>query len=133
LKYSLQIATTRSYDIDVVEGDKFMRRVKEIIIHAMQLMFLDETAKGKNSGRRRRHWSRQGLTPSATSILMEIIVKHIHCYLLVTLMDFCLMNVNVWSHHEDPMMTNLHVVLLMQNNFDYGYELRCYQKQVIFN
>ena len=63
LKYSLQIATTRSYDIDVVERDKFMRRVKEIIIHARQLMFLDETAKGKNSGRRRRHWSRQGLTP----------------------------------------------------------------------
>jgi len=63
LRYSLQMATTRSYDIDVVERDKFMRRVKEIIIHARQLMFLDETAKGKNSGRRRRHWSRQGLTP----------------------------------------------------------------------
>ena len=51
LNYSLQIATTRSYDIDFVERNKFMSRVKEIIIYLRQLMYLDETAKGKNSGR----------------------------------------------------------------------------------
>jgi len=39
LDYSFQIATTRLYDIDVVERDKHMHRENEIIIHARQSIF----------------------------------------------------------------------------------------------
>jgi hypothetical protein len=70
LNYMLQVATDRAYKIDKEEQTEYLDSLIEVIIHGHQLVFLDGTAKGKNSSRRRL-WSKRGLTPFRASFFQR--------------------------------------------------------------
>ena len=64
LGYSLQVAADKSYSADCEERQEFTQALKERIIHPRQLILMDESQKDRNSSRRRRSWSKKGISPS---------------------------------------------------------------------
>ena len=63
IKYSLQVATDVASQKDVQEQEEFLEAIRSRNIHPRQLIFVDESNKDANSARRRRSWSKRGLTP----------------------------------------------------------------------
>jgi transposase len=65
LGYSLQVATKRAKQQD--EGERLLyKEVFEEVVdtnNLQQLIYLDETHRSQNASRRRRHWSKRGVTP----------------------------------------------------------------------
>ena len=64
LGYSLQVAADKSYSADCEERQEFTQALKDRIIHPRQLILMDESQKDRNSSRRRRSWSKKGISPS---------------------------------------------------------------------
>ena len=61
--YSLQITTERAYKEDDEERQRFLQRLRDVILHPDQLVFVDESHKDRNSSRRRRMWWKRGSSP----------------------------------------------------------------------
>ena len=64
LKFSLQVAADKSYSADLEERKQFIQALKDRLIDPCQLLFMDESQKDRNSSRRRRSWSKKGISPS---------------------------------------------------------------------
>jgi len=63
LKHSLQVATDRATQKQQEHIDGHFEDLGMFVSNLEQLVFVDETAKDRNSSRRRRHWSRFNQTP----------------------------------------------------------------------
>jgi len=63
LGYSLQVATIIASQKDAAEQAEFLEAVRSRLTNPNQLVFVDESQKDKNAARRRRSWSKRGLTP----------------------------------------------------------------------
>lgn len=61
--YSLQVATDRASQQEAALVEDYFRDLEYWMHDPSQLIFVDESAKDRNSSRRRRSWSRRGLTP----------------------------------------------------------------------
>jgi len=66
LGYSLQVATIIASQKDAAEQAEFLEAVRSRLTNPNQLVFVDESQKDKNAARRRRSWSKRGLTPFRT-------------------------------------------------------------------
>ena len=67
--YSLQVATDRSTNREQEQIEGYFADLEAHLAHLDQLVFVDETAKDRNSSRRRRSWSKRGITPFRPSYL----------------------------------------------------------------
>jgi len=57
LGYSLQVATIQARQQEEEELEAYLDRLHNVVYDPELLVFLDESAKDRNSSRRRRHWS----------------------------------------------------------------------------
>ena len=71
LKYSLQVATDKSFVANEEEQQEYQKALEERILRPNQLLYIDESQKDRNSSRRRRSWSRRGLTPFRPAYLQS--------------------------------------------------------------
>ena len=62
-RYSLQVSTDRASQRDEEEREDYLYAIGNLCAHPSQLVYIDETQKDRNSSRRRRQWSRRGVTP----------------------------------------------------------------------
>lgn len=67
--YSLQVATDRSTRRQQEDIDAFFDDLNRMVSDPSMLVFVDESAKDRNSSRRRRSWSRRGQTPFRQSYI----------------------------------------------------------------
>lgn len=70
--YSLQVATDRATKRQQEDIDGYFDDMKKFVAHPSQLIFVDESAKDRNSSRRRRSWSKPGQTPFRPSYLAPL-------------------------------------------------------------
>ena len=64
--YSLQVATDVASQKDAQEQEEFLEALRSRNLNPNQHVFVDESNKDANSARRRRSWSKRGLTPMRT-------------------------------------------------------------------
>ena len=67
LELSLQVVSVVAGERDEVSRQIYKQSLRDFLFSAAQEVFLDDTHKGRNAARRRRHWSRRNVT----LILME--------------------------------------------------------------
>jgi transposase len=63
IDYSLQVATDRASQQEQQQIDDYFADLSALVAKPDMLIFIDESAKDRNSSRRRRSWSRRGQTP----------------------------------------------------------------------
>jgi transposase len=63
INYSLQAATDRATQQEQQQIDDYFEDMRYFVGDPEMLIFIDESAKDRNSSRRRRSWSRRGQTP----------------------------------------------------------------------
>lgn len=68
--YSLQVATYKAVQQNEQERLDYEATIERIVAHPSMLIFIDETAKGRNASRRRRSWSMRGITPVRTEFFV---------------------------------------------------------------
>jgi transposase len=68
LNYSLQVVTRIAGQRDEEERRRYMSAINTFALYPSMLLFLDETAKDRNSARRRRHWSLRNHTPEVSEV-----------------------------------------------------------------
>ena len=66
LGLSLQVVTYLARQRDEEQRSQYKSALEMLVMHPNQLLFLDETAKGRNDARRRRSYSPRGVTPTAS-------------------------------------------------------------------
>ena len=71
LRYSLQVATDKSFVANQEEQEEYQKALEERIIRPNQLIYIDESQKDRNSSRRRRAWSKLGQTPFRPAYLQS--------------------------------------------------------------
>ena len=67
LGYSLQKLFNRALQIDQDEQARYHAKLNLYLHHPEMMICLDETARNNGSGRRRRMWSKEGMTPVVES------------------------------------------------------------------
>ena len=72
LRYSLQVATDKSFVANQEEQEEYQKALEDRIIRPNQLIYIDESQKDRNSSRRRRSWSQIGQTPFCPAYLQSI-------------------------------------------------------------
>ena len=63
LEYSLQVVTDKALQQDENERSRYKAALSAVLVRPEMVVFIDESHKDKNAARRRRWWSRRGLTP----------------------------------------------------------------------
>ena len=63
LDLTLQVVSVVAEERDEEARQRYRQSLIDFVHHPSQVVFLDETHKGRNAARRRRHWSRRGITP----------------------------------------------------------------------
>jgi DDE superfamily endonuclease len=68
LNYSLQVVTRIAGQRDEDEWRQYTMAISTFALHPSMLLFLDETAKYRNSAQRHRHWSLRNCTPIVSEL-----------------------------------------------------------------
>lgn len=76
LNYSLQVATKVALERDEELRNDYLEAVEWACTHVDQLVYVDETAKDRNSARRRRYYSKRGQTPVASEMFHGADVRY---------------------------------------------------------
>ena len=71
LRYSLQVATDKSFVVNEEEQQEYQKALEERILRPNQLIYIDESQKDRNSSRRRRSWSKRGQSPFRPAYLQS--------------------------------------------------------------
>lgn len=84
LKMSLQVVSIHAKQRDEEQRQRYRKGLDCFLAHVKQLVFLDETHKGRSASRRRRHWALRNHSP----ILRETFVsKHSKRYSMIAAYD----------------------------------------------
>lgn len=70
IKYSLQVVVDRAKQVDEQQREDYKNALHETVLFPDMAVFIDETAKDRNSARRRRHWSKRRKTPIRDSFFI---------------------------------------------------------------
>jgi transposase len=71
LGYTLQAAVYKAKQRNEAERDLYRERLSLYLTDARQALFIDETHKSSNASRRRRMWSKKGVSPSVDAFFEE--------------------------------------------------------------
>ena len=69
--YSLQVATDKATQQEREQVQEYLDELGLLLGDTSQLVFVDESAKDRNSSRRRRSWSKKGQTPFQPAYLAQ--------------------------------------------------------------